>query len=122
MSSWANIAANTGSSSKHHTSNAAPFKIRRETSSAKASPERSEEVAVETLASMPKIDRIPSGKSPKLKGKQYVSLKNRVKGKSPAREEKKKGNLFSVLNDGDVSSSSSSEEDSTSQEKNSTND
>ena len=58
MSSWANIAANTGSSSKHHTSNAAPFKIRRETSSAKKNNSTEEEVAVETLASIPKIDRV----------------------------------------------------------------
>ena len=49
-------------------------------------------------------------------------MKNKVKGKSPAREKKKKGNLFSVLNDGDGSSSSSEEDSARSQEKNSTND
>ena len=106
MSSWANVAKNSGSSSKHHnTSNAAPFKIRRETST-----QVKDEVAVEVLASIPKIDPVPTGKSPKLKGKQYVSLKNKVTGKSPAREKKKKGNLFAVLSGG-ISSSSEDDED-----------
>jgi len=51
------------------------------------------------------------GRSPKLKAtEQFVTLKNRVGGKSPAREEgKKKGNPYSVL--GGESSSSDEDED-----------